>query len=175
MCKPCFTMHKFDSLANRICVWYYRWRYCGSSYSSGDYSDSTHRVQTAQEEKTTAEDYRGDRLLESSEITIFAHNTLSKFASPILFSQDFGIDPMFLSGPKKPQYKSEKHTPLQTDEWEISPQQVIVGECLGEGAFGEVYKGTVTGPLSNPKLQRLMKSNICITVAIKLLKCKPHT
>ena len=61
---------------------------------------------------------------------------------------------------------------ISTDEWELPPSQVIVESTLGEGAFGEVYKGTVKGPLSNPKVPMAVKSAICIPVAIKLLKCK---
>ena len=76
---------------------------------------------------------------------------------------------MFLSGPKKPQ---QRPVELRTDEWELLPEQVIIEDTLGEGAFGEVYKGVVKGPLSNPKIRHLMKTNICIIVAIKLLKGK---
>ena len=43
---------------------------------------------------------------------------------------------------------------------------------LGEGAFGEVYKGAVKCPIVNPKVQSSsMKKSICTPVAIKLLKC----
>ena len=40
---------------------------------------------------------------------------------------------------------------------------------LGEGAFGEVHKGFVRGPIETSKL---LKSAVCTTVAIKYLKCK---
>ena len=47
-------------------------------------------------------------------------------------------------------------------------------KLLGEGAFGEVYKGIVKCPIVNPKVRSSSKSSICTTVAIKLLKRKPH-
>ena len=44
-------------------------------------------------------------------------------------------------------------------------------KLLGEGAFGEVYKGIVKCPIVNPKVRSTAKSSICTPVAIKLLKC----
>ena len=59
------------------------------------------------------------------------------------------------------------------DEWEISTDDVIVDELLGEGAFGEVYKGVIRGPLENPKISAVLRQAIGVPVAIKLLKSKP--
>ena len=58
------------------------------------------------------------------------------------------------------------------DEWEIPASEVIMEKLLGEGAFGEVYKGLVKCPITNPKVRSSSKSSICTPVAIKLLKCK---
>ena len=41
---------------------------------------------------------------------------------------------------------------------------------LGEGAFGEVYKGVVKGPLTCSRLKPTLRNAICVPVAIKLLK-----
>ena len=41
---------------------------------------------------------------------------------------------------------------------------------LGEGAFGLVFKGTIRGPLRNPKLSAKLKHTIGLPVAVKLLK-----
>ena len=57
------------------------------------------------------------------------------------------------------------------DEWEIPANEVVVEEQLGEGAFGEVYKGVVKCPITNLKVPLSMKKSICTPVAIKLLKC----
>ena len=76
---------------------------------------------------------------------------------------------MFTGGTKQALTPQMEHL-ITTDEWEVSPSQVIVGENLGEGAFGEVLKGTVMGPLSNPKVPGALKNAICIPVAIKMLK-----
>ena len=58
------------------------------------------------------------------------------------------------------------------DEWEIPASEVIMEKLLGEGAFGEVYKGIIKCPIVNPKVRSSAKSSICTPVAIKLLKCK---
>lgn len=58
---------------------------------------------------------------------------------------------------------------MDVDEWEIPVGSVIVESKFGEGCFGEVHKGVVRGPLPST---RSMKTNICIAVAIKMLKSK---
>lgn len=60
----------------------------------------------------------------------------------------------------------------RTDKWEIPAGHVIVEEWLGEGCFGEVRKGVVKGPIPN---SQCMKTSICVTVAIKLLKRKTYS
>ena len=53
------------------------------------------------------------------------------------------------------------------DEWEIPPITLDVDKQLGEGAFGEVYKGVIRGPIPG---SRTMKDSIGSVVAIKYLK-----
>ena len=43
-------------------------------------------------------------------------------------------------------------------------------DSLGEGAFGEVYKGVVKGPISCSKVRPSLRNAIAVPVAIKLLK-----
>ncbi len=58
------------------------------------------------------------------------------------------------------------------DEWEVSPSSVTIEDPLGEGAFGEVYKGLLKGPLTNSKLKPAYRNMVIVSVAIKLLKGK---
>ena len=66
------------------------------------------------------------------------------------------------------------HTRPNTDEWEISTDDIIMEEQLGEGAFGEVYKGVIRGPLGNPKISTIMRHSIGVPVAIKMLKSESN-
>ena len=84
---------------------------------------------------------------------------------------------MFDSGPKRQMFeRMMSDTPLltspQLDNWEIPANEVIMEKLLGEGAFGEVYKGVVKCPIVNPKVKLSAKNPICTPVAIKLLKCE---
>ena len=84
-------------------------------------------------------------------------------------------DPMFCSGPRTLLLHRPVGSPPispQTDEWELPANEVIIEDCLGEGAFGEVYKGIVKCPIINPKVRSSVKNAFCTPVAIKLLKCK---
>ena len=56
------------------------------------------------------------------------------------------------------------------DCWELLPSDIIMGELLGEGAFGEVYKGFLTGKLENTKVNHLYRKKANIAVAVKILK-----
>ena len=58
------------------------------------------------------------------------------------------------------------------DEWELSPSEIIMDRCLGEGAFGEVYKGVLKGPVQCSKVPPSMRNTVPLVVAVKLLKCK---
>ena len=83
---------------------------------------------------------------------MYAHSPKSPVETDVLFSTA-------LESPK-------------LDEWEIPAPQVIIEDRLGEGCFGEVYRGMIKGPINNPRLQGTMKHAICPVVAIKILKCK---
>ena len=60
--------------------------------------------------------------------------------------------------------------PLLTDEWEVPQGEIIVESSLGEGAFGEVYKGILKGPIVCSKVRPSQRKAIFTEVAIKLLK-----
>ena len=83
-----------------------------------------------------------------------------------------GMDMMFTRGPRRPlltQMSTDPQLP-EVDEWEISPTEIIMEDSLGEGAFGEVYKAIVKGPLRSTKLRPNLRNGIAVPVAIKLLK-----
>ena len=56
------------------------------------------------------------------------------------------------------------------DRWEIPSNEIIVKELLGEGAFGEVYRGIIKCPIVSPKRWSSMNKSIFTPVAIKRLK-----
>ncbi|KAL5497189.1 hypothetical protein EMCRGX_G013614 [Ephydatia muelleri] len=79
-------------------------------------------------------------------------------------------NPLFISGAKRDYSRSIIINAPKVDEWEIPACNVIVEQQLGEGCFGQVFKGVVKGPISNPKVQPSLKNAICVNVAIKMLK-----
>ena len=62
------------------------------------------------------------------------------------------------------------HDTLSHDDWEVPPSDIIVDESLGEGAFGEVYKGFLKGPITSSKVKPCYRNGVHVSVAIKLLK-----
>ena len=59
---------------------------------------------------------------------------------------------------------------LQLDEWEVLASCVIIDDKLGEGAFGEVYRGIVSGDSDSPRLNAYLQHKEKPFVAVKLLK-----
>jgi len=60
------------------------------------------------------------------------------------------------------------------DEWELSLEQVMVGEELGKGAFGVVRKGWIEGPLWNKKVKVQFRNATQVEAAIKMLSGKQN-
>ena len=54
--------------------------------------------------------------------------------------------------------------------WEISPEGIVMDEKLGEGTFGEVYKGIVVETYNNPHIEGFLKKNNIGHVVVKFLK-----
>ena len=77
---------------------------------------------------------------------------------------------MYTKGDRTERLKLHLFDAPMLDEWEIPACDVIINDRLGEGCFGEVYKGMIKGPINNPKVPVSLKNVICPTVAIKLLK-----
>lgn len=68
-----------------------------------------------------------------------------------------------------------KLLPSKGDEWELLSSHFKVGTKLGEGNYGQVYKGTltvdvVTAPAKTYIAMQIQKGKSPYTVAIKLLK-----
>ena len=62
------------------------------------------------------------------------------------------------------------HAPVSHDDWEVPPSDIVVDQTLGEGAFGEVYKGYLKGPITCSKVVPIYRNSVHVGVAIKLLK-----
>ena len=68
-----------------------------------------------------------------------------------------------------------KFLPFKGDKWEIHSSQFKVGTKLGEGNYGQVYKGTLsmdvaTAPAKKYAAMQSQEGKSPYTVAIKLLK-----
>ena len=57
------------------------------------------------------------------------------------------------------------------DAWEIKPQDIIVLGQLGEGNFGEVFRGLLKSGIDTPSGVHEEVTHRGIVVAVKLLKC----
>ena len=56
---------------------------------------------------------------------------------------------------------------LPVDQWEISPDQIIMDKQLGSGNFGEVFLGKLIGAITTPGVGTYIGTR---SVAVKLLK-----
>ena len=54
---------------------------------------------------------------------------------------------------------------FEPDSWELDPEKITMGHLLGEGSFGQVYKGVLQGPVRTPGC----KTPTSLSVAVKLL------
>ena len=66
--------------------------------------------------------------------------------------------------PNMMQLKSIAELEYPLDDWELHPSDIVMGDMLGEGAFGEVYVGYL---MERGKSSKVQRNNT--TVAIKIL------
>ena len=83
---------------------------------------------------------------------------------------------MFMAMSDKPRTTAHTQNPpaktMPHDDWELLPMDILIDETLGEGAFGEVYKGFLKGPITCSKVKPSYRNAVHLPVAIKLLKGK---
>ena len=98
------------------------------------------------------------------------HYTYTHIYSIFTFTILFQNNGLWISGPGRAgggEDAEEALQPLPVDSWEISPDCIIMDTMLGEGQFGEVYKGLIKdGDVNNP----YFKGSEC--VAVKILRCQ---
>lgn len=73
----------------------------------------------------------------------------------------------FVCGVSVPRVSDMKR---HSDMWELLPSDIVVGNLLGEGAFGEVYEGVLTRRIRNNKIKHYYKNAATTIVAVKILK-----
>ena len=62
---------------------------------------------------------------------------------------------------------------LHSDKWEMPSECITMHKKIGEGCFGEVFRGEIIGECLTPQLKTYMRRNIAQHyVAVKQLKCK---
>ena len=69
--------------------------------------------------------------------------------------------------------------PVPVDNWEISPDCIIMDTMLGEGQFGEVYKGMIKdGDFNNPYCKgsefvavKILRRESCVCVCVCACAC----
>ena len=97
-------------------------------------------------------------------------HTLSRIFQITQPESYFPLDGTSASRLTHPVHFEAAKTISKPDCWELLPSDIIMGELLGEGAFGEVYKGFLTGKLENIKVNHLYRNKANIVVAVKILK-----
>ena len=66
---------------------------------------------------------------------------------------------------------SEKdYTTGKLDQWEVYSNQVVIQSRLGEGAFGEVYRGLFDSSITEKSSAKKVDASNSVVVAVKLLK-----
>ena len=66
--------------------------------------------------------------------------------------------------------EKDKYTVGKLDQWEVYSNQVAIQSRLGEGAFGDVYRGLFDGSITEKSSFKKFDSNNSVVVAVKLLR-----
>ena len=72
----------------------------------------------------------------------------------------------------------EVHFPVTPDDvWEILRCEIEVGDKLGQGNYGAVFRGQLSMLAMSPRIyahkqEMEFEGKSCLTVAVKMLRCK---
>ena len=62
----------------------------------------------------------------------------------------------------------DKYTVAKLDQWEVYSNQVAIQSRLGEGAFGDVYRGMFNSTITEKSDIKKFDANNSVVVAVKL-------
>ena len=68
--------------------------------------------------------------------------------------------------------EKDKYTAAKLDQWEVYSNQVAIQSRLGEGAFGEVYRGLFDSSITEKSSTKKFDASNSVVVAVKLLRGK---
>ena len=66
--------------------------------------------------------------------------------------------------------EKDKYMAGKLDQWEVYSNQVVIQHLLGEGAFGEVFRGLFDSTITEKSSVKKFDESNSVVVAVKQLK-----